>query len=67
MRKILILTLLVCVSSCYALQRECIGDKGWGSCEFYRWSVPHGWLVTTGLSSQAGITFVPDENHEWKL
>ncbi len=37
----------------------------------YRSKIPGGWLVTTGdtqttcASAGAGITFVPDPNHEW--
>lgn len=40
------------------------------SCTFginlYRLKVPHGWLVHNGVSD-AGITFYPDENHDWKI
>lgn len=30
-----------------------------------RLSIPHGWLVY--VRAKGGVTFVPDENHEWVL
>ena len=59
MKRFVLLMLLV--GNCYAAEWECFG--GWG-CGFKRLQVPHGWLVTY---SCYGITFYPDENHEWKL
>jgi len=33
-------------------------------CDLHRYRVPHGWVVR--VPGFEGITFVPDENHEWK-
>jgi len=30
-----------------------------------RMAIPHGWLVY--VRAKGGVTFVPDENHEWVL
>lgn len=58
---------MLLASSCYA-DLECVpGSQHSWNCDFYRKNVPHGWLVTTGRNSQSGVTFYPDEKHEWKL
>lgn len=68
MKRLLILCLLVVSGSCYAsVERECLHQTGntWG-CELWRYRIPQGWLVTTGVTGQAGITFVPDVFHTWQ-
>lgn len=60
MKKILILMLLC--GSVNAAQWECI-EKAM-LCYYWRMPITNGWLVTHG---DYGITFVPDQEHEWKL
>lgn len=35
------------------------------SIKFYRSMVPGGWLVFCRGSSEGGMTFIPDPNHQW--
>ena len=46
---------------------ECVSEPNSWGCDIFRMSVPHGWLVTTGRGGMSGITFYPDEKHEWRI
>lgn len=50
----------------YAASLECVSN-GKHYCKLFRMKVPHGWLVTTSKAFNAGITFYPDEKHEWDV
>lgn len=54
------------ISNAYA-SLECVRGENRFICDVYRMSVPHGWLVLTSNSAEAGITFYPDEKHEWRI
>lgn len=58
MKKLIFLLLLS--SGCHALSWQCTeGMVNW----LCRTEVPHGWII----KHPNGITFYPDEKHEWKL
>ena len=65
MRKLIFLLLLV--PSISFAKWECINHQKWGTCNTWRWEVPHGWLVSTDNGDDGiAMTFIPDEKHEWK-
>lgn len=66
--KLLLLALLFPIIS-YASGWECINRNGFVlTCNTWRWSVPHGWLVSVDNNDHgAAVTFVPDEWHNWKI
>ena len=69
MVRIIALSLLLMSTSSFASGWECINRNGLvPSCNTWRWPVPHGWLVSSDNDDHgAAITFVPDEDHSWKL
>jgi len=42
-------------------------DRGLMKGNMERLEVPGGWLVKYTFGYGAGLTFVPDKKHEWKL
>lgn len=61
--KILLIALMLISVSCYAMKWECEKLKFGLYATICRAKTPHGWLV----KQYRGLTYVPDENHEWKL
>lgn len=58
--------LLISVN-CYAYKWECVKESpDYLMCDFKRMAVPHGWLVYFPQYPE-GLTYVPDEKHEWKV
>jgi hypothetical protein len=67
MKKI-ILILLVITNLCYASNWECINRNGViPTCNTWRWSVPHGWLVSVNNYHGTAVTFYADESNDWKF
>ena len=69
MKKLLILTILLASTNCFADNWECINRNGlFPSCNTWRWNVPNGWLVSTDNGDRhISIAYMPDEKHEWKI
>jgi hypothetical protein len=71
-KKIIILSLLIFSCNLFAdnsqpipFEPEDIGSKYLDT--FTRAKVIGGWIVSVQVVNGAGITFVPDPNHEWKI
>ena len=65
-----LLLLLLFSTSVYAVDWQCIDRKVF--CNTWRMYVPQGWIVASDNSaggSEHGyaMTFVPDQQHEWKF
>jgi hypothetical protein len=63
--RIVFLIMLLLPSIAMADRWHCIDDAI--ICGTYRMSVHKGWLVKVITGYGAGITFVPDETHSWKV
>lgn len=70
MKKILLTVWLLIYSGlALASNWECINRNGFPpTCNTWRWQVPSGWLVSTDNGDDhISVTFVPDENHNWRV
>ena len=71
MKKILAVFLTLTNINCYADNWVCI-NRAVLSCNTWRLSVYKGWLVASDNAATGGehgyaMSFVPDENHDWKI
>jgi hypothetical protein len=69
--KLKLLAFLLMPSLAFGSGWECI-NRTLGACNTWRMTVPKGWIVTSDNSAGGGehsyaMTFVPDEQHEWKI
>lgn len=67
---IAVLLMLVSVNVFAGSSWECVGRMI--TCHTWRMAVPQGWIVSGDNSAGGGehgyaMTYVPDENHEWKI
>lgn len=63
--KRLILILLLVPALSFAQKWECVEESWSGhNCYMERFYISHGWLIR-GYGN--GLTFIPDEKHEWKI
>jgi hypothetical protein len=67
MKKILLLTLLMC-NTAFANNWECINKDG-SFCDTWKMSVPNGWIIISEDRSINGyaMVFVPDPQHAWRI
>jgi hypothetical protein len=67
MKKLFLLALLT-PSLALASNWQCVNHNPIITCNTWRMPVPHGWLVSTDNGDEdIAMTFVPDEQHDWKL
>lgn len=64
MKKTIFILFLIYSTLSYASPWECI-NRLILNCNIYRMEVPHGWIVAIDNPPKYGITFLPDEKHEW--
>lgn len=66
MKKLLLLTILLIPTICFATKWESVIESGWSTNCLYRLYVPHGWIIG-GCGANNSVSFYPAENHEWKI